>query len=165
MSGTTTPTLSGAEFPPQELTAQRVRATRAYRHVLLPRIVAGVPLLGIGLAHAVMPEAPMLPLVQAAGFPFAAVLAPISVAIEIIAGLALLLGFWARIAGLLAVPVMLGAVYAHLVIDVWPNGSENEPPLALPIAVLLGAAYVVWRGAGRWSLDRRHVTRTSADLG
>jgi len=54
---------------------------------------------------------------------------------------------------------MLGAIYAHLVIDVWPNGPENEPPLALPIAVLLGAAYVAWRGPGRWSFDRRYHRR------
>jgi putative oxidoreductase len=117
------------------------------------RVVAGVPLLGIGLAHVLVPEAPMRPLVEAAGFPLAAVIAPMGVAAEIVAGALLLLGLWARVGALLAIPTMVGAVYAHLVIDVWPNGPENEPPLALPIVVLLAAAVVLWRGAGRWSFD------------
>lgn len=135
-------------------TQNRLRATEPYRHVLLPRIVAGVPLLGIGLAHAFVPDAAMRPLVEAAGIPLAAVVSPVAVAVQILAGISLLLGLWARIGGFLAVPSMLGALYAHLVIDVWPN-AENEPPLALPTAVLLGGAYVLWRGAGRWSLDLR----------
>jgi putative oxidoreductase len=134
---------------------RRVRATAPRRHLLIARIVAGVPLLGIGLAHVAVPDLPMRPLVEAAGFPFAALVAPVAVAAEIVAGLALLAGLWARVGAALAVPTMLGAVYAHLVIDTWPNGAANEPPLALPLAVALAAAYVLWRGAGRWSLDRR----------
>lgn len=138
-----------------ELSQGRLLATSSYRHVLLPRIAAGLPLLGIGLVHVVRPEFGMRPLVEAAGLPFAALLSPVAVAAEIVAGLSLLLGLWARIAGFLAVPTMLVAVYAHSVIDVWPNGAENEPPLALPLAVMACAAYVVWRGAGRLSLDGR----------
>jgi putative oxidoreductase len=139
------------------LPTDRLRATDPYRHLLLPRVVAAVPLLGIGLAHAFVAEAPMQPLVEAAGFPLAAVVSPVAVAIQIVAGVSLLLGLWARIGAALVVPVMLGAIYAHLVIDVWPNGAENEPPLALPILVLLSAGYVIWRGAGRWSLDERRT--------
>ena len=142
------------------LTQDRLRATEPYRHTLLPRVVAGVPLLVSGLTHIFVPEAPLEPLVEAAGFPFAAVVAPIAIAVKIVAGILLLLGQWARIGGFLGVAMMLGALYAHLVIDVWPNAPEmEEPPLVLPIAVLLSAAYVLWRGAGRWSLDRRHASR------
>lgn len=137
------------------LSQGRLRATGSYRHVLLPRIAAGLPLLGIGLVHVVGPDFGMRPLVEAAGLPFAALLSPVAVAAEIVAGLSLLLGLWARIAGFLAVSAMLVAVYAHHVIDVWPNGAENEPPLVLPLAVMACAAYVVWRGAGRWSFDWR----------
>lgn len=152
--GTTPPSRRGTTA-----TRERIRATAPYRHVIVARIVAGVPLLGIGFAHVFAPDAPMRPLAEAAGFPFPAVVSPVGVAIEIVAGLSLLLGLWARIGALLAIPVMLGAVYAHLVIDVWPNGPENEPPIALPVAVLVAAAYVLWRGAGRWSLDRRREPR------
>ncbi len=137
----------------------RIRATGPQRHLLLVRIVAGAPLFGIGLAHVLVPEAPMRPLVEAAGIPLAGLVSPIGVAVEIVAGLSLLLGLWARVGGLLAIPTMLGAIYTHLVIDAWPNGPENEPPLALPVAVLLCAAYVVWRGPGRWSFDRRYHRR------
>lgn len=134
----------------------QLRATKGYRHTLLPRIVAGVPLLAIGLMHVFGPEHGMRPLVEATGLPFAALLSPLAVVFEIVAGLSLLLGLWVRIGAFIAVPTMLVAVYAHLVIDVWPNGAENEPPLALPIIVMACAAYVLWRGAGRWSLDGRH---------
>jgi putative oxidoreductase len=133
----------------------RLRATGPHGSPVLARVVAGVPLLGIGLAHVVVAEAPMRPLVEAAGFPAPVLVAPVAVAIEIVAGLSLLLGLWARLGAALAIPTMLGAVYAHLVIDVWPNGAENEPPLALPILVALAAAQVLWRGAGRCSLDLR----------
>jgi putative oxidoreductase len=125
------------------------------RHVLIFRMVAGLPLLGIGIAHIAVPEAPMFPLVEAAGFPLPSIVAPLGVAAEIVAGLSLLLGAWARVGGLTAITVMLGAIYAHLVIGVWPNGAESEPPLALPIIVAAAAAYVVVRGAGRWSVDGR----------
>lgn len=133
----------------------RLRATELRSHVIVLRVLAGAPLLLLGLAHVFLAEAPMEPLVDAAGFPFPSILAPIGVAIEIAAGLSLLVGAWARVGGLLAIPVMLGAAWAHVVIDIWPNGVENEPPLALPIVVAACAAYVALRGAGRWSLDGR----------
>ncbi|MGH3507677.1 MAG: DoxX family protein [Nocardioidaceae bacterium] len=141
-------------------TAERIRRTREYRYTLVLRVVAGVPLLGIGLAHVFAAEAPMRPLVEAAGIPFAGVVAPVAVAIEVVAGLSLLLGLWARIGALLAIPTMLGAIYAHLVIGVWPNGPENEPPLGLPVAVAVCAGLVLWKGAGRWSADHRHGGRS-----
>ena len=138
----------------------RVRATTAHRHVLVQRIVAGVPLLVTSLSHAFVPEAALQPLVEAAGFPFAAVISPIAIVVKIVAGILLLVGLWARVGGLFGGLMMLGALYAHLVIDVWPNAPEmQEPPLVLPIAVLVSSAYVLWRGAGRWSLDHRRGSR------
>lgn len=133
----------------------RLLRTEPRRHVVIARIVAGVPLLGIGLSHAFVPEAPMLPLVEAAGFPLPGLVSIVGVATQIVAGALLLVGLLARLAGLAAIPIMLGAIYTHLVIDVWPNTGAQEPPLLLPIAVLLASAYVVVRGGGRWSLDRR----------
>jgi putative oxidoreductase len=135
----------------------RLRATAPRRHLVLVRAVAGVPLLGIGLAHLLVADAPMRPLVEAAGFPLPALVSPLGVAAEIVAGVSLLLGLWARVGAALAIPTMLGALYAHLVIDVWPNGVENEPPLALPVIVMLACAHVLWLGAGRFSLDIRRV--------
>lgn len=95
----------------------------------------------------------MRPLVEAASLPAAALLSPVGVALEIVAGLLILAGFYARVGAALAVPVMAVAVYAHIVIDVWPNGAGNEPPILLPVAVIACATYILWRGAGRWSVD------------
>lgn len=139
-------------------------ATGRYRHMVIPRVVAGVPLLGVGLIHAVDPAFGMRPLVEAAGLPFPAVLSPIAVAIEITAGAALLLGTWARIAGLLGALTMVVATYAHLAIDVWPNGAENEPPILLPLLIAAAAVYVAWRGAGRWSIDRLRAARRNPTI-
>ena len=100
----------------------------------------------------------MRPLVEAAGLPFVSLLAPLAVAIEIVAGVSLLAGVWARLGALLAIPTMAVAAYSHLAIDVWPNAG-GEPPLALPLAVLACAVYVLWRGAGRWSVDARAASR------
>lgn len=157
MTGTTTP--RRAAQPPRvaQPPSIRLRDTDPRRHLVLVRAVAGVPLLGIGLAHVLAGDLPMRPLVEAAGLPLPALVSPVAVAVEIVAGLSLLLGLWARVGAALAMPTMLGAVYAHLVIDVWPNGAENEPPLALPILVMLACAHVLWRGAGRFSLDLRRV--------
>jgi len=134
-------------------TAQGLQATGDERHLILPRLAGGLPLVGIGLAHVFDPGAPMTPLVEAAGLPAAELLSPLAVAAEILAGVLLLCGLYARLAAALAILTMIVAVYAHIVIDVWPNGPQNEPPIVLPLTVLVCAAYVLWRGAGRWSLD------------
>ena len=131
-----------------------LQSTGAERHLILPRAIAGLPLLLIGLAHVFDDAAPMRPLVEAANLPAAALLSPVAVAVEIVAGALLLLGLYARLGALLAIPAMAVAVYAHIAIDVWPNAG-GEPPIALPLVVLACAAYVLVRGAGAWSLDRR----------
>lgn len=129
-------------------------ATNAGRHVIVPRFVAAVPLLGIGLMHVFVDGLGMRPLVEAAGLPAPGLLAPLAVAAELAAGASLLLGAWARLGAALAIVTMAVAVCAHIVIDAWPN-AEGEPPLALPLVVAACAAYVLWRGAGRWSVDGR----------
>lgn len=135
-------------------TLPRLQSTGDERHLIVPRLVAGLPLLVIGLAHVFDDTAPMRPLVEAAGLPAPALLSPIAVAIEIVAGALLLLGLYARLGALIAIPAMFVAVYAHLVIDAWPNAG-GEPPIALPLVVIACAGYVLLRGAGAWSFDRR----------
>jgi putative oxidoreductase len=139
----------------QWLNAPSGHAGRLRSALLIPRVVAGVPLLGIGLMHLLDPALGMRPLVEAAGIPLAAVVAPLAVGAEILAGVSLLIGLQARIGALVAIVTMLTAAYSHLAIDVWPNGAENEPPLMLPIVVGVAAGVVASRGAGRWSFDAR----------
>ena len=128
------------------------------KHLVAPRLLAGLPVVGIGLAHVFEPSAPMQPIIEAAGFPAASVLSPLAVALELVAGTLLLLGLWTRLGAALVLPTMAVAVYAHLAIDVWPNDATSEPPILLPLAVMVCAAYVLWRGAGRWSIDRLVAT-------
>ena len=128
-------------------------STGSERHLVLPRLVAGAPLLLIGLAHVFDSTAPMRPIVEAADLPAPALLSPLAVGAEILAGVLLLLGLYTRAGALIAVPVMAVAVYAHFAIDTWPNAA-GEPPIALPVVVALAATYVLLRGAGPWSLDR-----------
>lgn len=132
---------------------RQLQITGEDRHPIVLRFLASIPMLGIGLMHVFDPETPMRPLVEAAGLPAAGLLSPAAVAAEIVAGVLLLIGFYTRLGAVLAIFTMVVAAYAHLVIDVWPNGANNEPPILLPLAVLVCAAYVLWRGAGRWSLD------------
>lgn len=129
------------------------RATGPYWDAFAVRMVVGVPLLLIGLAHIVQPGAEMLPIVEAMGLSAPELLARLAVAMEIAAALAMILGDWTRVGAALAIATMSVAFYAHLAIDVWP--TPNEPPVALPLVILAGAAFLLWRGGGRWSLDAR----------
>lgn len=121
-------------------------------YMLAPRAIAGLPLLGIGLAHILTPDAPMQPIIEAMALPMPALLAATGVVSEIVAGILLLSGAWARLGGLLGVATMAVALLAHVTIEVWPNPG-GAPPLPLPIVVLAASAVVLWRGAGRWSVD------------
>jgi putative oxidoreductase len=134
--------------------------TTAQKHLVVVRILAGGPLLAFGIMH-LAGMAPMKPIVEAAGFPApgpSAVLASIG---EVVAGLMILAGFYTRIGAALAIGVMLGAVAAHIRIpsDAWPQPDGTlgqEPPLIwLAIAIILLSAYLLWRGAGPWSVDWR----------
>ena len=72
---------------------------------------------------------------------------------EILIGLLLLLGFYARLGALVVIPMMVVATYVHLVVkdpSVFPL-QPAEP--VIPLVVLVLGAYVLWRGAGSWSLD------------
>jgi len=124
------------------------------------RILAGGPLLVFGLMH-LAGMAPMQPIVEAAGLPapgLSAILAPIG---EVVAGLMILAGLYTRVGAAIAVAVMLGAVTAHIRIpsDGWPQPDGTvgaEPPLVwLALAIILLSGYLIWRGAGPWSVDSR----------
>jgi uncharacterized membrane protein YphA (DoxX/SURF4 family) len=75
--------------------------------------------------------------------------------LEIVVGLALGVGFVVRLAGLVVVGIMLVATYVHLVVDD-PSLFPLQPSAPIiPLIVIAAAAYLMWRGAGAWSLDLR----------
>lgn len=131
------------------------------------RFVAGAILLVFGLMH-VSGMMPMWPLIQAAGLPAPHLTAIAASIAEVLAGISLLLGAYARVGAALAIGVMLGAVLTHLRIpnDAWPDveqiaenptATTNEPLFLMyvAIAIIFIGGIIIWKGAGRWSLDRR----------
>ena len=80
--------------------------------------------------------------------------------VEIGVGAVLGVGAFARLAGIVVVGIMLAATYVHVVVDdptLFPL-QPSEP--IIPLVVLALTVYLMWRGAGAWSLDLR---ATSSD--
>ena len=78
---------------------------------------------------------------------------------EMLIGVSLLLGFFARLGALVAIPMMIVATYVHIVVDD-PNLFPLQPgePF-IPLVVMALSGYVLWRGAGSWSLDLSSIRR------
>lgn len=73
--------------------------------------------------------------------------------VEIVLGIALLVGIASRVAALVAIGIMLVATYVHVVVDdptLFPL-QPSEP--VVPGMVMLMSLYVLWRGGGAWSID------------
>jgi len=78
--------------------------------------------------------------------------------VEMAVGALLLVGTYARLAGLAVVGIMFVATYVHLVVDdpsLFPL-QPSEP--IIPIVVVVLTAYILWQGAGSWSSDLRAST-------
>ena len=80
--------------------------------------------------------------------------------IEIGIGMALVVGYFSRVAGAIVIPIMLVASYVHVVVDN-PDAFPLQPsePI-IPLVILPLAALIVWRGAGAWSLDAKADRRS-----
>ncbi len=80
--------------------------------------------------------------------------------VELVLGVVLALGIFARPAAVAAMGLMLVATYVHLAVDdpsLFPL-QPNEP--IIPLAVIAMSVYVLLRGAGAWSLDLK-ASRTA----
>ncbi len=75
--------------------------------------------------------------------------------IEIGVGVALLIGFYTRIATLLVLNIMVVATYVHVVVtDPALFPLQPAEPI-IPAVVMLLSLYLVVKGGGSWSLDLR----------
>ncbi len=126
---------------------ESIRRTRPLKHVLIARLSAGLPLLGLNIMH-LIGAAPLRPILEAAKIPMPGVNAILAPVLGGLAGLMLLSGAFARVGAAIGCGSMAVALYAHVTAD-WPD----EPPIVLPIAVLAASLYVLWRGGGAWSVD------------
>ncbi len=82
-------------------------------------------------------------------------------AAEMLIGVLLLLGVFARLGALVAMPMMIVATYVHIVVkdpNLFP--LQPEEPF-IPVVVLALSGYVLCRGAGSWSLDLVSTLRRS----
>ena len=95
----------------------------------------------------------------AAGLPFHELTRWTVPFLEMGVGVMLLLGLFARLAGVIVIGIMTVATYVHLAVDdpsLFPL-QPSEP--IVPVAMMGAAAYVVWRGAGQWSHDLKSTHR------
>ena len=89
----------------------------------------------------------------AANIPFYAINVRIVPVAEVVVGALLLMGFFSRIVGLVVISMLFLATYVHLVVDN-PDLSPLQPEKPnIPLVAIAVAAYVVWRGAGAWSMN------------
>jgi uncharacterized membrane protein YphA (DoxX/SURF4 family) len=82
--------------------------------------------------------------------------------LEMGVGVALVLGVFTRPAAVVVIGIMTVATYVHLAVDdpsLFPL-QPSEP--IIPLVVILFSAYMLWRGAGAWSLDLK-ATEADAD--
>ena len=131
------------------MTLMNIRETRAGKEAFLFRLIAGLPLAMFGTMHLVG-AAPMKPILVAANIPLPDINALIAPVAEVLASVLLLSGAFARLGSLLAAGTMSVALYSHAVAD-W----QDEPNPLIAAAVLACSLYILWRGAGAWSLDAK----------
>ncbi len=135
------------------MTFPRIRETKPAKEVIVFRLIAGLPLVLFGTMH-LIGSPPMRPILEAANIPLPGLNAVFAPIVQVLAGLLLLSGAFARVGALLAAPTMVVALYSHAVAD-W----DDEPTPLIAVAVLVCSLYVLWRGAGAWSLDAKAQAR------
>ena len=82
--------------------------------------------------------------------------------LEIVLGVTLLLGAYSRPVVVVVMGIMFVATYVHIVVDdpaLFPL-QPSEP--IIPVIVVLLSLYILWRGAGAWSLDLKAVRAKKA---
>ncbi len=134
--------------------------TKSSKLLILPRLLAGLPLLGLGVKHFIDPGH-MKSILIASGIPMVDVNVFAAPAGEVLAGVLLLLGFYPRIGGLIGAASMVVALYSTVVlskltIDTLPGGLTEipfVPPLPLPAVVLVCSLIIVALGGGAWGLS------------
>ena len=127
-----------------------LRKTKATKWLLIPRLIAALPLVVFGSFH-LTGRSPLLEILRRADIPFPEVNFYVAPVVMVLSGLSMGLGFYARLGALAASFAMLVAAYSKLVIEEWPGPMEI--PMALPMVVLAACLSILIKGAGAWSSD------------
>ena len=138
-----------------------IRKTADERLLGTARILLGVIFISTGSMKFLVPMlwAAWSAQLAQAGIPFQTLNLYFVPVAEMVIGVLLLLGVFARLGALVAIPMMIVATYVHIVVND-PNlfPLQPEEPI-IPIVVLALSGYVLWRGAGSWSLDLSSTRR------
>ena len=135
---------------------------------IVPRLIAGGILTFFSIKHFGDPEH-FRHILTAAEFPMVDLSVWAASAMELIAGLLLLSGFFTRIGGLLGVAAMVPAIIATLKIAGLdaanlPGGLTEVPfvpPLPLPIITLVTSVIAIIIGGGKLSIDKKMTSTPS----
>lgn len=136
---------------------------------IIPRLIAGGILTFFSIKHFGDPEH-FRHILTAAEFPMVDLSVWAASALELVAGLLLLSGFFTRVGGLFGVAAMVPAIIATLKIagldaGNLPGGLTEVPfvpPLPLPIITLVTSVIAIIIGGGKLSVDKK-MTSTSSD--
>ena len=80
--------------------------------------------------------------------------------LELFLGVVLAIGIFVRPAASAVIGIMVVATYVHVVVDdpsLFPL-QPSEP--IIPVMVMLGSAFLLWRGGGSWSRDLKATRAT-----
>ncbi len=135
----------------------RIRHTSCSRAVGLCRAFLGLLFLSTGVMKFAVPSLrnAFSGQLTEAGLPFHAVNMWFGPLVEVVLGGMLIVGFFGRVASLVAIIMMIVATYVHLVVhnpEFFP--LQPEAPI-IPLATILLCLYVLWAGSGSWSIDLR----------
>ena len=136
---------------------QRIRNTHPSEPARAIRLVLGALFVMTGVMKLVFPvlAAAWAGQLAAANIPLAALNRWAVPFMEIGVGIALLVGFYTRVATVLVLNIMVVATYVHLVVDdpaLFPL-QPAEP--VIPAVVMILSVYVLVKGGGSGSLDLR----------
>lgn len=128
---------------------------------IVPRLIAGAILTFFSIKHFGNPQH-FANIMTAAGFPMVDLNVWAASATELLAGILLLSGFFARVGGLLGIATMVPAVIATITIagldaENLPGGLTEipfVPPLPLPIVTMVMSLVVLVVGGGKFSVDK-----------
>lgn len=153
---------------------QKLQHTKDAKLLLLPRLLAGGPLLVFSIMHFMNPEH-LREILTASGIPLVEINVIAASGTEFAAALLLLSGFMSRIGGLLGTATMLPAIYSTVVLmrmtpENLPGGLTEVPfvpPMPLPVIVLITSLIVVFFGGGwlsvDWMMSRHSAAAESAE--
>ena len=130
-----------------------LQQTTPRKIILLPRLFAGVPLVVFSAMHFMNPQH-LREILTAGGVPMVEVNIWAASSAEMLGGVLLLTGFFARVGGMLGVGTMVPAILTTVRLASLPD-APTVPPLPVPIMVLVASTIVMVLGGGAWSGDAR----------